>query len=165
MKNVILVLMCALTVACAKGHDRKLEVSGFEEQVSAFERGAASIGINYKVDDLVIVFTTNLSSAGRDDDGLCVTNKDATPIIYVDKSRWDRKTDRSKELLILHEMGHCVLFRMQHNATKVSVPGPVGPRDVPQSVMTPYNTDFDGFAGDYYDDHKPQYFYELFYNR
>lgn len=69
--------------------------------------------------------------------------------ILVDKSWWDSASDLSKEQLIFHELGHCVLLK-KHNTNKL-------PDWCPESIMNPYH------IGNYcYGKYRDYYLEELF---
>jgi hypothetical protein len=51
--------------------------------------------------------------------GVC-TLGDGTPTITISKTQWDSLSEENKELLLFHEMGHCLLNRTHDNNESVA---------------------------------------------
>lgn len=116
----------ALTSSC--GRPNKLEIGGFENYVDRFEQAASSYGQPVQVDDLVIKFG-DISNPAQI--AVCRISGSETPTITLRKNVWDRFTDKDREALLFHEMGHCV-FRRDHREGEV--PG----TSLPVSLMNPF---------------------------
>lgn len=157
--DLLLVTTLSL-MSCAPTHKHRLQIAGFEAQVSAFESAAASVGIPLYIDDLIIVETPGLSSNGQEDDGLCHPgNATNTPEIEVRKEYWDTADDVQRETLLFHEMGHCILLRLAPNGGHIST---LNDDRMPVSIMYPIDYwEYPAYQS-YYMDHRQAYIVELF---
>lgn len=70
--------------------------------------------------------------------------------IVIDKTKWESLTETKREILMFHELGHCLLLK-HHNESLHSNYEPV-------SIMYPYLLTTDTF----YTEHKAEYIQELF---
>lgn len=160
MMKIYLILFLMVAVACAPTHEHKLQISGFESQVYAFEAAGGSVGVPIYIDDLVIVETPNLSSGGTEDDGICHPgNATNTPEIEVRKEYWDSASDVSKEVLLFHELGHCILYRLAPNNGHISTENS---DHMPVSIMYPIDIWGSYGAQQYYTTNRQVYIHELF---
>lgn len=78
--------------------------------------------------------------------GICDYN---TTTITLDKTYWKTANEYARQVLVFHELGHCILDR-GHKEEKVN--------GVPTSIMYPIN------MTKYYIDHEDYYIHELFYD-
>lgn len=117
-------LGCLSFTAC--GRPPVLEIGGFENYVQRFEMKSQEAGNPVKVTELKIQFG-DLEAAYED--GICELG-DMTPTITVSKPSWDQMDDTEREILMFHEMGHCVLNRKHRSA--------LDPKGLPESMMHPY---------------------------
>lgn len=133
MKKLILIYSLSLLAgACAK---QKLNIDpAFEPQFEAFQSDMRDIGIEATIDDLSIQFgePENIPICGIGAVACCQTDGDTTPQITVKKQYWDNYNSTERELLIFHEMGHCVVGR--EHRTDVNSQG------IPYSIMFPVST-------------------------
>jgi len=86
---------------------------GIQEYIDLFVEEAAARGIDLVVDDLVVVYMTDLELDGVEAAGLCYSEtNDAGPTIHLDtlSDNWT-SGPHTREALIFHELGHCVLGR------------------------------------------------------
>lgn len=83
--------------------------------------------------------------------GICYRTKFKLGIstIKIDSYYWEKATDNEKEMLIWHELGHCVLNKDHNNS--------IGNRGCPISIMY-----FSGFPEFCYVNYKRHYIKELF---
>jgi hypothetical protein len=86
--------------------------------------------------------------------GLCETGAGMTPTIHIDEEGWDEADDATRESLLFHEMGHCVLGQNHRNDS-----GNVddSPTPIPTSIMNATIVD-----GEIYDAHREYYLREFF---
>ncbi|MEM6765909.1 MAG: hypothetical protein AAF824_11565 [Bacteroidota bacterium] len=85
-------------------------------------------GVNLTIDNLIVTFEGNLQNG--DAAGLCTfANGNNPPHIRIDttSANW-RNNDWSREILMFHELGHCVLDRRQHRDDRL-------PNDNYSSIM------------------------------
>lgn len=121
-------------VQCSCGkipeHDAVLDVGEFHEYVTRFEVRAVEYGMKVQVTDLVIRFGELENQRER---GVCEIVTGQTPVITINKKRWNLLEEVDREILLFHEMGHCVLKRLHHNE--------LSRRGAPQSMMHAYALD------------------------
>lgn len=88
--------------------------------------------------------------------GMCYYWDDGHREIGIDQDRWQRLSADEREVLIFHELGHCIL-----NRDHVEELGHVGKyENAPKSIMHPYI-----FSDPYYALNRQYYFNELITNR
>ncbi|MBK8444937.1 MAG: hypothetical protein IPL35_16680 [Sphingobacteriales bacterium] len=106
----------AANTSCKKDHEKVYEVPAIiQPYVDDFKAEAAARGINLVVDDLIVEFRENLESQGNEAAGLChFGTKNSSPFVELDttSNNWTAGAN-SRELLVFHELGHCLLNR-QH---------------------------------------------------
>lgn len=95
--------------------------------VKVFEKEASKRGLVIVIDDLVatikVIEDTEIA-------GTCETQQ--TPRIIIDKEYWVNGSDASREQVIFHELGHCILGRGHNDASYSPTPGV----RVPASIMS-----------------------------
>ncbi len=146
MTRILAIIILAVAVSGC-GREHKLQLGQFSGYVQAFQSRGTSFGKNVQVDDLVIEF----GKMERDSEqGYCLLKAEETPVIRVNQSAWDRMSETERQLLLNHELGHCILGRKHKNDL-------MHPDEVPSSVMNSYAID-----SDLYDSHREYYDGELF---
>lgn len=113
------------------GCGKTLQVDGFEKQVNAFTAASVQAGHPLTIDNLVI----QEDNLGGNTFGECVTKPLHPPTILVNRVFWEARsvTDRLREIVLFHELGHCILGR-QHNS-ELRADG------APSSIMDPNPVD------------------------
>lgn len=115
MKNSIIVLLAALLTSCGANLAPKVFSipSELQAYVTTFEGviGRPVVNIQYRFQDLG--YTDEAGGAI----GQCEL-PDA--IVTLDPLFWSEATDLDKELVVLHELGHCVLYRGHLNTTQAN---------------------------------------------
>jgi hypothetical protein len=106
--------------------NRVLEVNGFEHYVNLFQEQAKELGQDINVSDLVIRFKHIPVEDNKTTLGRCWRGGNNPPIIDIDPEHWKSMSMVQRQLLMFHEMGHCLL-RRDHVDEKKSV-----------SIMNPY---------------------------
>lgn len=142
-----------LVTACGRGIDAGQAHRGeFEVYFQRFLTYAKEHGRTVEGAEVLRIEFDDLRST---EVGRCETGFLQGRIVYVDRSRWLSMNDLSKEALILHELGHCLLDRSHTSerfpADDRNMPG------LPVSLMYPYAT-----AGSRYQKYKDYYLNELF---
>lgn len=92
-------------------YNRVLQVEGFEHYVNLFQEQAAELGQDIQVSDLVIRFKHIPVEEDKTVLGRCWRGGNASPTIDVDPEHWKTMSMVQRELLMFHEMGHCLLRR------------------------------------------------------
>lgn len=82
----------------------------FKEYSNLFERESITYSYPTKIDDISVRFSTELPNtiAGR-----CTINI-GTPLIEINISKWEYLSSEQKEILLFHELGHCVYRDSNH---------------------------------------------------
>lgn len=81
--------------------------------------------------------------------GMCSVTVSRGPLIELDPDYWAKATDTQKEVVLMHELAHCILRR--DHLPDVNAEG------VPLSIMYPNN-----LVAEYYLEAKSYYLHELF---
>ena len=138
--SLIIIMAMALS-ACAREH--KLQLGQFGGYVQAFETRGSAFGKTIQVDDLIVEFGTMERASEQ---GYCLLKENDTPIIRVNQTAWNGMTESERQLLLNHELGHCILGRVHKNDL-------LQPAEIPASLMNSYAIDSDLYVThkDYYD--------------
>lgn len=135
LQNTFLITNFILTCSCGPS----LHIEGFEEYVHRFEKDSGALHI------AISNLSVSLGDIMPDAVGECSDG----PSITIDRGYWNTADDASREHVMYHEMGHCILGR-QHTMKLM-------PWHIPDSIMWP--TDFLEAWYTYYHAH---YIEELF---
>lgn len=143
-------LLLLLLVSCAP-HDQQVIIDHtLRPYLDRFIEDGARQNVQIKIQDLILQF-------GKIDDpytlGTCYTESNSTPLVTINPLFWDSFEDKMKELIVYHELGHCVLF-LAHDTSEWQAPDKAV---VPASVMNPYL----GFVK-YYVAYRDHYMVDLF---
>ncbi|MEM7658621.1 MAG: hypothetical protein AAF399_21025 [Bacteroidota bacterium] len=87
-----------------------------EPYIELFEQEAAKRGQNITIDNLIVEFEEDLR--GGDAAGLCTfaSESSPTPHIRLDTTSFNwRNNEFHRELLVFHELGHCILNRLHRD--------------------------------------------------
>ncbi len=84
--------------------------------------------------------------------GVCEEAWLQTPHVEINRAAWGASPESTKEMMLFHELGHCLLGR-SHIDTKVSA----GPSLIPSSIMGSH-----GVPGRLYEQFQDYYLTELF---
>lgn len=123
----------------------------FQYYVTLFETEAAARGFNIKIVNLIMIFSDQFN--GTNTLAECETWTDRTPVIRIGTEFWnDYQNESTREQVIDHELGHCILNR-DHKDTYVNM----GSRTIPSSIMATYL-----FSDFYFDTYRDYYLDELF---
>jgi hypothetical protein len=88
-----------------------------ERYIRAFERASWSSGHPVRVKELEVKFESLPENTGGHCDRLGA-RKRLVLKITIDKDLWNSISELSRERLIFHELGHCVLNRVHSNITE-----------------------------------------------
>lgn len=122
MKNALFLLSWSfLFIACGKKETR-FEVG--QEHVHAFEKASKEVGHPVAVDNLIIQLgETGVAAAN------CVWGS-GTPELTIKRDFWVSASDVQREIIVFHEMGHCILNRDHLDSRRAD--------GTPQSLMNTY---------------------------
>jgi hypothetical protein len=84
--------------------------------IDAFEQEAALRGVTLEIDNLIVEFESNLQ--GGDAAGLCTfaSPSNPTPHVRLDTTSFNwRNNAYHREILVFHELGHCILNRLHRD--------------------------------------------------
>ncbi len=102
-----------LITSCNKDREKVYNVpSDIQAYIDDFVQEAANRGIELVVDDLTVEYMTDLELDGQEAAGLCYSEtSDAPPTIHLDTFSLNWQSPYTREVLVFHELGHCVLGR------------------------------------------------------
>lgn len=118
--------------------------------VESFIKEAASQGkevVNYDTD---VVFSDTLVNTSPNAVAEC-GKAEGFKVIHVKKSNWDASDAIVREVVMFHELGHCLLDRVHVNS---NIPN----TNMPGSVMYPYV-----LKSTLYASHRDYYMFEMFH--
>lgn len=146
MKACLLILAVILLSSCAKEVESNsrhvsIETADLEEIYESFAEEAKARGIEFtKFETLEISLEENIGNYG----GVCsehvdrefdkdklqqVAKKKLT--VKISKSNWEYIPAEQKEILLFHELGHCLLGKKHRDAVELSFEG----SNYPSSIM------------------------------
>lgn len=131
MKYILSLFLLLNLLACGRGfHKKELTVRGFEKQFNAFIEYSKKYGNPVNIDNLNLVIQFGMLPP--DKYGYCQIPEDiiSTKIIVISSDWWPSLNDTEKEILLLHELFHCVLYK-SHDERIFS-------DGRPYSIMFPY---------------------------
>jgi hypothetical protein len=145
MLMILLITLSCQTFGTAK--NVSYETEEFRKYAELFEKYSRDIEPDSptEITELTIRFA-KLSSPRV---GLCSLWVGLPPLIEIDRAYWAKASDTEKEVVMLHELGHCVLKR-DHIST-------VNADGEPVSIMYPNNS-----VARVYLEAKRYYLFELF---
>ena len=149
MKSVYLFFI--LLTGCAPKEHKVLSIDEkLQPYFDTFIREANYRNKFWFVDDLIIQFEEELPKKNNLEIlGNCDTNSGGTPVVTINKKTFKRLSQNEKEMLIFHELGHCLLYK-GHNDD-------LDDDGVPVSIMNKY-----AFSGNVYAKNREGYINELF---
>lgn len=121
LRNLSLGLASTLLVltACKKEDipPKTYEVPAIiQPYIDAFEQEAAARGVELSIDNLIVEFESDLQ--GGDAAGLCTfaSQNNPTPHVRLDTTSFNwRNNLYHREILVFHELGHCILNRLHRD--------------------------------------------------
>lgn len=168
--KIFIIVIALLIGSCGTNHSA-VYVKELTPYIKTFENTWG-----HTINNTMIAFTDILTDEKL---GLCLPRKNIS-IVYINKKAWYKLTESQKELLLFHELGHCVLKIYHHvngflaveyygngpddigNESKRIYPEySIGTHRCPSSIMRWYmfsNEEINGC----YDRYKHYYFNELF---
>jgi len=150
----LVILALLLTASCATTRFYKVR-DEFKPYIERFKTEAKPYEI--KIEDLYIKFHDFKGAPAIGDCRHAVWNWHFVPLIRIDRDWWGRSSELAKELLIFHELGHCILSK-KHNNNRVK--DEIYPEfERPESIMNEYV-----IAEEWYQAYKEKYIKELFEN-
>lgn len=138
-------VMTLFAFSCGKAPVFEVEPE-FMPYVNQFQGTAAQYGYSGKISELVVKFGPMSNALER---AYCDLVDGEPPTVVVNTKVWQELDAASRESLMFHELGHCILKRI-HISERSSLGTPV-------SVMNPYAID-----SETYEKHRDGYVAELF---
>tara|TARA_Y100001933_G_scaffold261042_2_gene314699 strand:+ start:87261 stop:88328 length:1068 start_codon:yes stop_codon:yes gene_type:complete len=110
---IILILIVGILFGCSKyDYDNsELNNSEFQPYVDSFLEEAKIRGYDIDVSNINFYLA---DIENKDVGGICNERKEE---IIIDRDNWENAHEIEKELLIFHELGHCILGRAHRNET------------------------------------------------
>lgn len=110
--------------ACVKEEIMVYEVPpNIQPYIDLFESEAAKRGLDINIDNLIVEFESDLiGPQGEEAAGLCTFQSDnnPTPHIHLDTNSYNWTNNiHHREILVFHELGHCILNRYEHTNTSL----------------------------------------------
>lgn len=150
MKQLLAILIIGIIVgSCSRPHVKQLTIDpAFQPYFNSFQQASVQENAALDTDDLIIAFG-ELGAANPDGSGTagqCIYQPGATPIIVINNNPagafiWSKATEATREILLYHEMGHCLLLRVHTSAMWVPTYTGGAYYDIPISIMYPYILD------------------------
>lgn len=109
--------------ACKKDHEKVYQVPTIvQPYIDDFLAEANQRGIDLVIDDLIVEFNASLDISGDDKAGICTYGSDArSPLIELDSTSLNWQLNEfTREQLVFHELGHCILGRREHNNLRLN---------------------------------------------
>lgn len=139
---------CVFSSCAPINHNYALNVpKSIMPYVLQFELQAVLHGRNLRITDLTIQLENEMPG---DAIGLCYSGTNAaSPKIVLAKWYWNMASKMEKEVLLFHELGHCVLHLEHNNETNIE--------GMPESIMH-----YSVFDASYYEANRESYLKQLF---
>ncbi len=162
MQSRFLIFLGALTAiifsaGCGTGvRGADQEQGEFRSYVDRFEKESLEHGRDLK--GLAHTVPVQFGETKPTDFAVCRVSVFGEPTIDVNKAKWGLIDEVTKEQVIYHELGHCILHR-EHDASVVSLHSNDldSGVNVPKSVMNPYLVPVSAYQA-----HRSLYVSELF---
>lgn len=146
--NIVGVLLSVLLASCGRGVEGQVIDHGpFEKYVQKFSAYSQQYGRVATLQDSQVVIRFG-DVGGSKRTGICRHSVLSLNEIILDENKWKHLSESSREALLLHEFGHCVMNR-EHNDEKE--------RGRPKSLMNSILVD-----GSTFETYKETYLQELF---
>jgi Putative phage metallopeptidase len=156
------VMLLLVVTACAPNHETQVNVpSALQPYVARFQQTGQDVtGEEIVITDLVVKFQQgNLD--GGDESGVCATSPYTSPTITIAEGDWMGMSEEQREILMFHELGHCVLHRAHLNSLISILVAGGQTENVPESIMY-FSAPSQLTEGDVYETNHDQYMKELF---
>ena len=140
---LVLALLVAGLAACdkkAKPRDTLYIAPALQPLVAKFEEKANGQGRAIDIKNLYAQFTEALPEGVN---GECNAG-DGTPIVKISKAFWESASLSAQELVLFHELGHCILNRV-HDDDVIFLNGAY----IPETMMTSVEMDAAIFLANY----------------
>ncbi len=112
-KQVAIFVLFLSLLGC--GHEPTVSIEDqYKPYTDAFVRYSIIVGKPTGIYDLIMYTVPEIGGAVM---GQCTKYDNATPRIIISYKFWKLMDTTKKEMLVLHELGHCVLNRSHNNAT------------------------------------------------
>lgn len=149
-------LLLIMLAGCGQDPVKKFWIEpALQSYYDSFIGEANLRGQLWDVDNLEVRFVEELGMINETARrlGTCHYDEDGTPVVEIDRGDFYGLDSRSREALLYHEFGHCLLGRGHDDSTTTNGAGDTIPTSIMQSVL---------LSEDTYADNKGYYIEELF---
>lgn len=111
LKTYISVLMILVFLSCSEEKQEQTIDAELQKYFQSFQQEARSRGVDLNLEDEQIDgYISNISGQGVI--GNCTRYASGKKELTIDTDHWNTSTDSEKELVVFHELGHCILGRV-----------------------------------------------------
>jgi hypothetical protein len=145
----ILLLVCFMgQIGCATPeHDKQVYIAPeLVQQFDNFRFEAHRRGLRVEITDIIVIFA---AMDANEMIGYCWQRDNMTPIVAISREFWQTASLYQQEILMFHELGHCLLQKHHNNA--------LDGNGMPRSIMN--ERMFDVY---YYETYRESYLQQFF---
>lgn len=120
--TIIIISTLLSVLSCKKEHTKVYDVPDvIQPYIDEFISQGNQRGTEIIIDDLIIELKSNLVLEGDEKAGLCTYGSNSrTPLIELDTTSFNwTMNDYTREQLIFHELGHCILDQRGHRNSRL----------------------------------------------
>lgn len=140
MKYLTFIFLIISSLGCGKSVKLNIHPD-FQHYFMKFSMHASNLGKELDLTELSVQFNDLPSNYC----GMCThSGVGSVKVVEIDHSCWDNQSDLTREELLFHEFGHCLLNRGHENGLR--------PDRTPISIMYPYligDTTYQKYYDDY----------------
>jgi Zn-dependent peptidase ImmA (M78 family) len=108
-----------MTSSCTEYAENEVKISPkLQSYFDTFAKEAAERGIEVDFAKNGIFGDLDIITSSTGAVGQCFHNKNSPNRVLIDVRYWNKIDSNSKEFLIFHELGHCILFREHLDSKK-----------------------------------------------
>jgi len=119
LREVLRGIVFGFTISAVLGAScALLPIRGVEEEFEPYVQRFKAEGLKYNVDISDKRIIISLIELEQPTVGQCRKSLFLPPIVVIDKFFWAWANDTEKEMLVFHELAHCLLGQMDHRMGK-----------------------------------------------
>jgi len=129
MRNIIFIAL--LLSACGTQEPERsrsangvVAVSSFKSYLNIFLDQASQRGVYVDVDSLIVDFSDIHITDKENVLGVCYLSPGSPPVVNIDRVHWRSLGLVERQLLLFHELGHCLLHRDHVEDSTISIMNP-----------------------------------------
>jgi hypothetical protein len=149
---------------CLAGCAEKIPLNQIDSNIKPYidmwhQDAINTLGHDIPIEFIQIMLTSDLQALGED--GHCYPDIGNYNVIHLDVAWWQTAGDSQRQLVVYHELGHCVLGRVHNNnLIMAEIHTPNGIIFEPEPVSIMYYEAI--IPDDYWEQHKTQLLIEYF---